>query len=208
MEEVNNIENNSIYKFICLQKLYETKQVQGSKIVNKFNKIINKLSGIDDFKIDLFTCFKTIYDTKRGTVKLKDEFNEIGEYFESGNIFRFLDRPNKGIYFDLLLNQIGYPLHYVTDQLKRYKYKAKKTTMFTDVFVFDECRYLYDWVPSLNQVKSAFENKSIQYIFRFALDGLIKNRIENNNEFFFQGSVTRKNEEGFNSKKLKERVKI
>jgi hypothetical protein len=35
--------------------------------------------------------------------------------------------------------------------------------MFVDVFAFDECRYVYDWLPTLDLVSD---------VFRFALDGL------------------------------------
>lgn len=115
---------------------------------------------------------------------------------------QFLDKPNYNLYIDCILNQIGYPLHPVVNKAKRYKYKAKSTTMFTDLIVFDECRYIYEWLPTLNQINHAFENKSLQYIFRFALDGLIKNRINYNNEFFYGGSVISDSEIGFSSKKL------
>ena len=47
----------------------------------------------------------------------------------------------------------------------------------------------------MHQIKSAFLNKSWQYVFRFALDGLVKSRKKYNNELFFQGTVVSEQEE-------------
>lgn len=58
--------------------------------------------------------------------------------------------------------------------------------MYTDVTIYDECRYIYEWLPGLHQIESSFENISWQYVFRFALDGLVKMRQNYNNEFFFR----------------------
>ena len=78
--------------------------------------------------------------------------------------------------------------------------------MFTDISVYDECRYIYEWVPSIHQIKTAFENNSFQYIFRFGLDGLVKSRQELNNEFFYQGTVVPNNIEGFEQQNLPKRI--
>ena len=90
----------------------------------------------------------------------------------------------------------------------RYSYTAKTTKMYTDVTVYDECRYIYEWLPGLHQIVSSFENLSWQYVFRFALDGLIKMRQNYNNEFFFQGSIVSSAVEGFESKKLEARINL
>lgn len=63
---------------------------------------------------------------------------------------------------------------------------AKSTSMYMDITIYDECRYIYEWLPALHQIVSAFENSSWQYVFRFALDGLVKSRKRYNNEFFFR----------------------
>jgi len=80
--------------------------------------------------------------------------------------------------------------------------------MFIDVVVLDECRYIYEWLPSIHQIKNAFLNLNWQYVFRFALDGLVKQRINYNNEFFFQGSVIPRDIEEFKSKVIKDRITI
>lgn len=80
--------------------------------------------------------------------------------------------------------------------------------MFTDVIPLDECRYIYDWLPGMHQMKQAYSDNSWQDIFRFALDGLVKQRLKYNNEFFFRGSVIDKYENGFEQKTLGEREVI
>lgn len=91
-------------------------------------------------------------------------------------------------------------MHYNVEAIRRYLYKAKNTEMYMDITVLDECRYIYEWLPAVHQIRSAFSNVSWQYVFRFALDGLVKNRFNYNNEFFFQGSVVKNNIDGFKNK--------
>lgn len=67
---------------------------------------------------------------------------------------------------------------------------------------------IYDWIPSVNQLQQAFSNLSWQYTFRFGLDGLVKQRINYNNEFFFQGSVISKKIPGFEDVQFPKREKI
>lgn len=120
----------------------------------------------------------------------KDDIHDIYQYFEqTKNIYQFLDKPHSNLIFDAVINQLIYPMHFNPESNKRYLYKAKTREMFTDISVFDECRYIYEWLPALHQIKSAFENTSWQYVFRFSLDGLIKSRICYNNEFFSKGQL-------------------
>lgn len=52
----------------------------------------------------------------------------------------------------------------------RLKYQAKETEMFTDLSVFDECRYYYDWFPTVEQSPSRFESIAFQVLARCILD--------------------------------------
>ena len=142
-------------------------------------------------------------------IKLKDDVKLIENFFESSEkIYQFLDKPHSNIFFDVIINQLAYPLHYNTEQNIRYKYMAKSTSMYMDITIYDECRYIYEWLPALHQIVSAFENSSWQYVFRFALDGLVKSRKRYNNEFFFQGSVVPSSVDEFKDKEIRDRVNI
>lgn len=146
---------------------------------------------------------------KSKKIQLKEDIEEIKKFFEiERNVYQFLDRTHSNLFFDIIVNQLSYPMHHNTSHNARYQYVAKSNSMFTDVNVYDECRYIYEWLPGLHQIVSSFQNKSWQYVFRFALDGLIKMRQNYNNEFFFQGSVVSSSVSDFSSKTLTERVEI
>jgi hypothetical protein len=61
----------------------------------------------------------------------------------------FCDIPLPNLVIDLLVGVYGYPYHVNLEKLKRIEYTAKQTPMYTDVFSLDQCRYLYDLVPTL-----------------------------------------------------------
>lgn len=158
---------------------------------------------------DLLKGLKIIVLLRKGEIELKDDVKKIKNFFETeGNIYQFWDKPHSNLFFDIVLNQLSYPMHNNILHNERYQYIAKSNHMFTDVTAYDECRYIYEWLPGLHQIISSFKDKSWQYVFRFALDGLVKMRQNYNNEFFFQGSIISNSIEGFSSKKLRERVRI
>jgi len=176
---------------------------------NKTKCLLNEIDGLNGNQNNLFNSFDCLYRIKTNQAELNEEIKVIQQYFEKGeDIYQFLDKPHSNLFFDLFINQIAYPLHYNTDAIRRYSYTAKKTKMFMDITVLDECRYIYEWLPSLHQLTSAFSNLSWQYVFRFALDGLVKNRHQYNNEFFFQGSVVSSSIKEFSNKTIIDRENI
>ncbi|MGM7683206.1 hypothetical protein ACSVDA_13740 [Cytobacillus sp. Hm23] len=207
IEELNEINNNSLYKFLYLSKLQNNGK--GIKKNKKIKTFINGFSGLENMPKDLFEALSILYGIKESSLVLKNDIEELKTHFDKAEgIYQFLDKPSRSLLLDVIINQLSYPLHYNSQAIKRYKYKAKTMDMFMDVIVLDECRYIYEWLPSVNQIKNAFENLSWQYVFRFALDGLVKQRINYNNEYFFQGSVISKEIEGFESKFISSRKKI
>ena len=170
-------------------------------------------------KIDLF--LKEIEEKEHTLIKgvvlllqLKDEKNDKKEEMKllrqcfSGNssVYQFLDKPHSNLVIDAIINQLVYPMHFCPWRNWRYKYCAKIRDMFTDVSVYDECRYIYEWMPAVHQLASVLRNESWQYVFRFAMDGLIKSRQIFNNEFFYQGAVVSPSIDGFGNATLSERV--
>lgn len=211
--ELNTIEEKEEEEFIKLSK--------GNSIAQYFftaNYLLNKgllksksqcFLGEIGNKDALLKGLKIMILLRGGKIKLKEDIEEIKKFFETeGNVYRFLDKPHSNLFFDIIVNQLSYPMHNNILQDMRFQYVAKHNEMFTDVTVYDECRYIYEWLPAVHQIIASFKDKSWQYIFRFALDGLIKMRQNYNNEFFFQGSVISNSLEEFSSKKLKERIQI
>ena len=192
---------NSVAKYFFMANYLRNKNLLGEKSKCFFSEIGN-------YK-DLLKGLKTVILLRKGKIRLKEDVQKIKDFFESkNNLYQFLDRPHSNLFFDIILNQLAYPLHNNILKNTRFRYIAKTNVMFTDITVYDECRYIYEWLPGLHQIISSFENISWQYVFRFSLDGLVKMRQNYNNEFFFQGSVVSNTIEGFSSKQLQERILI
>ncbi|MDV7195778.1 hypothetical protein R4391_36685 [Mycolicibacterium fortuitum] len=202
LDGLNSIKNNSLYKFF-----YSVHMQNKENILNKrVNTFIKGFSGLEDLPINLFDCLTIHSRIKYDNHYLKKDVLEIIKLFEKEKeIYQFLDKPNSHLLLDVVINQFAYPLHYNSRAIKRFSYKAKETEMFMDVIVLDECRYIYEWLPTLHQLKDALTNLSWQYVFRFALDGLIKQRMKYNNEYFFQGSVIPKEISGFENQEIAKR---
>lgn len=197
IEIINSIQNNSLSKYFSLVHFLRKNDLLDIKT----KSLINELQGVEEYPIDVCQSFLALFMLKTSNSILKEEIQVIRDYFEEkNNVYQFLDRTHSNLFFDLIINQIAYPMHYNTDAIRRFSYKAKNTQMYMDVTVLDECRYIYEWLPAVHQIKSAFNNLSWQYVFRFALDGLVKNRFNYNNEFFFQGSVISDVVPGFKNK--------
>ncbi len=172
---------------------------------NRIESLINEIELKGGGIAKAIRLLYAIHDPS-SSCELKEDIKDIKKYLDNrASMFQFLDKTDSAILFDIVLNQMSYPFHTNTKAVKRYRYCAKKTNMYTDITVLDECRYIYDWLPALHQIQSAFSNLSWQYVFRFALDGLIKTRYNYNNEFFYKGAVVPSSEEGFENITMKER---
>ncbi|MFD2144122.1 hypothetical protein [Mucilaginibacter antarcticus] len=53
-----------------------------------------------------------------------------------------------------------------------------------DMLVFDECRYLYDWMPTIDMLKSNLANIENELSFRYILDAIGKHKRWYFDEFF------------------------
>jgi len=87
-------------------------------------------------------------------------------------IFQFCDVFLFHQVLEFLVRQLAVPYHINISSTKRWSYVAKETRMFLDMFVFDECRYLYDWMPTIDNFLYSIEDVERQFILRFALDGI------------------------------------
>lgn len=209
-EDINKTKDNTLYKYLASNTFLRQNNADYPGIC-KIDKLSNELSGAAYdcgfvFKHGLLPSLQKLNEIRMNPDASILELRSVVDFFEDcSKLYQFLDRPNKVLFFDSVINQLSYPMHYVSDKAKRITYVAKEKRMFTDLLLFDECRYIYDWIPAIHQITNSFSNPSWQYTFRFGLDGLIKQRINYNNEFFFQGSVVPKTVTGFEAKCLPER---
>lgn len=205
--DINTIKDNTFYKYAASNAFLE-QQVAGYAGIDRIKKLCAELSGKSQH-FDLLSSLQKLHEIKNGNNAVPEDIIKVVEFFDSDSVlYQFLDKPNRVLFIDSAINQLSYPMHYVCDKANRLTYVAKEKRMFTDLMVFDECRYIYDWIPATHQIIKSFSNPSWQYTFRFGLDGLIKQRINYNNEFFFQGSVVSKTVPTFEAKQLPKRTRI
>ena len=74
----------------------------------------------------------------------------------------------------LLYGQMAYPSFPVVNKLLRLSYTAQKRQMFSDVFIFDKCRYVYEQFPSVDNSVFALYAPHQQMVFRMVVDGMRK----------------------------------
>jgi hypothetical protein len=106
---------------------------------------------------------------------------------------------------DFLIGQLTNPYFYNIDYTRRWTYKAKSTKMFMDLITYDECRYIFDWMPTLDMFVEGLEDWDRQLSLRFAMDSITKQRRWYNEEFFSGTAVVDQESATFEAKELSER---
>lgn len=148
----------------------------------------------------------TVAALKSGRLELSDDVHGIADRFSASH--RFLDKPERSLYIDFAIRQLSYPVHYCLSASSSIRYRAKAKTMYADAILFDDCRYVYDWLPAAFQGNDALDDKGWLYSFRFALDGLVKQRVAEDTDFFYKASVVSERIDGFKRSVLRERESI
>ncbi len=199
------------YYFSCLTSLLNIEKLNNK---NKFYKtFINELSILKNK--DLFlNAIKFMYFI------LNENSKEIREKFYSENLLNISNnwQPFKRHYLcdvflfhqikELLVRQFCVPYHLNVEKTLRWTYKAKDTQMFTDLLIFDECRYLYDWIPTLGMIEANLNDIEMDLSLRLILDSISKHSIRCNMDYFYGTSAIDLGTKGFEEKKFKVRKKI
>ncbi len=89
----------------------------------------------------------------------------------------FCDIPMIHLWLELAINQLGYPYHQNTKNHKRFSYKAKERKMCLDIFTFDQCRSLYDWLPMIEYYGEDLKIIERQMLTRICIDAISKHNI-------------------------------
>ncbi|HIF9186924.1 TPA: hypothetical protein ACX6PV_003977 [Photobacterium damselae] len=105
---------------------------------------------------------------------LANSIKEIISALPDRNGGKFCDVPLPHLWIELALNHLGNAYHANTDAHWRAKYKAKSRDMYLDLFVFDNCRALYDWLPMLNLYGKDMATIERQVIVRACMDAITK----------------------------------
>ncbi|SCY96198.1 hypothetical protein [Flavobacterium caeni] len=109
---------------------------------------------------------------------------------------------------DILVGQLTAPYFYNVDYTKRWCYKAKDTEMFMDLITYDECRYVFDWMPTVDMLENGVNDINRQLSLRFAMDSITKQRRWYNEEFFSGTAVVDQGAKTFEAKELDKRIRI
>jgi hypothetical protein len=109
---------------------------------------------------------------------------------------------------ELLVRQVSVPYHFNVEKCKRWTYTAKEHQMFVDLSVYDEARYVYDWMPTMDMLQNGMDNPDRQLVYRFALDALNKHRRWYNSELFSGTAIIDQSTPQFEAKELRARQMI
>ena len=72
----------------------------------------------------------------------------------------------------LLYGQLANPSFSVIDKLLRLSYTSNGSKVFSDVFIFDRCEYLYDQFPTVEGACYSISEPMLQMVYRVVLEGL------------------------------------
>ena len=117
------------------------------------------------------------------------------KWFDEGKR-AFCYDPLPHLLTDLLTGLYGYPYHANTRKLDRIAYQAKDTVMFTDVFVLDQARYLYDLLPTLPFFEEAFPIPQ-QLVLRVCMDAIRRHSHFGCSDLFYMSDLAASGEAGF-----------
>lgn len=88
----------------------------------------------------------------------------------------FCDIPMPHLWLEVAVNQLGFPYHPNVDAHWRSQYRAKERKMVLDLFVFDKCRALYDWLPTIELYGRDLATIERQILARICLNAIGRQR--------------------------------
>lgn len=86
----------------------------------------------------------------------------------------FCDVPMVHLWYEMIINSLGYPYHTNVKNHIRHSYTAKTRKMCVDVFTFDQCRGFYDWLPMIEYQSDYVKDFDKQMIIRMSIDAIAK----------------------------------
>lgn len=89
----------------------------------------------------------------------------------------FCDLPMIHLWYEMIINSLGYPYHTNVKNHQRHCYTAKDRKMCVDVFTFDQCRGFYDWLPMIEYQADYVKDFDKQMIVRMSIDAIAKHSL-------------------------------
>ena len=119
----------------------------------------------------------------------KDEISNIHNNLVGAEEGLFCDVPMIHLWLELAIYQLGYPYHQNTKNHKRYSYIAKTNKMCLDIFTFDQCRALYDWLPMVEYYGSDLKILERQIMTRICMDSIKKHNLHILGKLYFGAAL-------------------
>jgi hypothetical protein len=139
-------------------------------------KTTGSVSRIDAIQLgDVYrSALEGYYDTLAPVVL--DSIRRLMQSVPPWSPILFTDLMLASLWFEVAVNQLGLPHHVNLDEHRRYRYKARARTMYLDIFVFDRCRALYDWLPLPELYGDDLQRVGRQLVARMCIDAISKQR--------------------------------
>ena len=146
-----------------------------------------KTSCLNEYDISLLPLTPLMFSSHEF---IKDYFNsdfkekclEPLEHSKSGS----LHGPcTECLVANLIYGQLANPSFPVVDKLLRLRYTSKGNDIFSDVFIFDKCEYVYDPFPTVEDACYSISEPLLQMAYRMALD-VLKERLASVSKSLFQ----------------------
>jgi len=148
--------------------------------LNKLPKLTKSTSFSDNLKsikfnghnvkdlMPIATLFNDIFDGHWNLVEREHLINFVDIWFDDdGGIFCDIPLPN--LLVNSHMGKLGHPFFPNTSKIQRFSYTAKKTQMFTDYFILDDCSEFFKWFPSLGLTRDFFKEDIRQQILARAI---------------------------------------
>lgn len=152
---------------------------------SKWNHFFKEEKGKEAFTrkdaIDLLYVFLNApYEKFEGILSndLKESLPKINDNIPDRTYLGlFCDIPMIHLWLEQAINQLGYAYHINTSNHKRFHYTAKTRQMCLDIFTFDQCRALYDWLPMIEYYGDDLSIIERQIISLMCMDAIDKQTI-------------------------------
>jgi hypothetical protein len=169
--------------------------LQHEHVLNRFIQSTRKKMPMSD-AMYIGSLLKRFEETKSGFRTFITDIcsNALNKTLEGLDFFDrdfrvTCDIPMKNLFVELLFGLYGHPYIGNVSKNLSLKYKAKETWMYSNAFVFDQCRYLYDFLPTLDLWEGFFEDWVNQTIIRGCIDGIRRNHLNLNENLFLWGFI-------------------
>lgn len=122
LRDLNYFKHNTIFKSLLLYNIVSNHS-DYSLTTTDFTKLLEEFMGIDRYKYNAIDSLEFLNRIQTNRIRLKTSLTDIIDIFDHPtNSHQFLDKPNANLLYDVIINQLSYPMHYNAEMSKCYSY--------------------------------------------------------------------------------------